>query len=245
PFVQFALATPAVLYGGWPFFVRGVEAVRSWNLNMFTLIALGTASAYGFSVFSTFFPALVPEGRRHHGMAPLYYEAAAVIVTLVLLGQVLELRARHATSGAIRALLALAPKTARRVGPSGEEEDVPLASVVVGDKLRVRPAEKIPVDGVLLEGASSVDESMLTGEPIPVEKGEGEELRSGTLNGSGTFVMEAQRVGKDTLLAQIVQMVATAQRTRAPIQRVADVVSSYFVPAVVAVAVIAFAVWAT
>jgi P-type Cu+ transporter len=245
PWLQLALATPVVLYGGFPFFVRGVASVKSRNLNMFTLIALGTAAAYGFSVFATLLPEHLPHGLAHEGMAPLYFEAAAVIITLVLLGQVLELRARHATSGAIRALLALAPKTARRVLPSGQEEDAPLESIAVGDKLRVRPAEKIPVDGVLLEGASAVDEAMLTGEPIPVEKSAGDEVRSGTLNGSGTFVMEAKRVGRDTLLAQIVAMVASAQRTRAPIQRIADVVSSYFVPAVVGVAVVAFAVWAT
>jgi P-type Cu+ transporter len=245
PWLQLVLATPVVLYGGWPFFVRGVQSVTNRSLNMFTLIALGTAAAYGFSVFATAFPEHLPHGLAHDGMAPLYYEAAAVIITLVLLGQVLELRARHATSGAIRALLALAPKTARRILPSGHEEDVPLESVAVGDRLRVRPAEKIPVDGALLDGASAVDESMLTGEPIPVEKRPGDDVRSGTLNGSGTFVMEAKRVGSDTLLAQIVAMVASAQRTRAPIQRVADVVSSYFVPGVVAVAVIAFVVWAT
>ncbi|NLY93290.1 MAG: heavy metal translocating P-type ATPase [Myxococcales bacterium] len=243
PWVQLALATPVVLYGGAPFFARAVASLRGMNLNMFTLIGLGTAAAYGFSVFALLFPGLLPHEVAHGDMAPVYFEAASVIITLVLLGQVLELRARHATSGAIRALLELAPKTARRVRACGKEEDVPLESIRVGDVLRVRPAEKIPVDGVVLEGASSVDESMLTGEPIPVEKGPGDAVRSGTLNGGGTFTMKAERVGAETLLSRIVAMVASAQRTRAPIQRVADRVSAYFVPAVIGVAVLAFVVW--
>lgn len=236
--VQLALATPVVLWGGWPFFQRGWASIVNRRLNMFTLIAMGTAAAWGFSVVSTLAPQLLP----HSEMPQLYFEAAAVITTLVLLGQVLELRARHATSGAIRALLGLAPKTARRLEADGEH-DVPLELVAVGDKLRVRPSEKIPVDGVVLEGASSVDESMLTGEPIPVEKLARHRVTGGTLNGSGSFVMEARRVGKDTLLAQIVTMVSEAQRSRAPIQRLADQVSAWFVPAVIAVAALTALVW--
>lgn len=241
--VQLALSAPVVLWGGLPFFQRGWTSVVNRSLNMFTLIALGTAAAFGFSVFALLFPSLLPHSMGHGGMAPIYFEASAVIVTLVLLGQVLELRARHATSGAIRALLGLAPKTARRISSDGGEHDVPLEHVVVGDKLRVRPSEKVPVDGAVLEGSSSIDESMLTGEPIPVEKSTGSAVTGGTLNGTGTFVMEAKRVGKETLLAQIVTMVGEAQRSRAPIQRLADRVSAWFVPAVVVIAVLTAIAW--
>jgi Cu+-exporting ATPase len=240
---QLALAAPVVLWGGWPFFVRGWQSIVMRSLNMFTLIALGTATAFGYSVFAVLLPDVVPHGMRHDGAPPVYFEAAAVITTLVLLGQVLELRARSATSGAIRALLGLAPKTARRVRDDGVEEDIPLAHVHVGDRLRVRPGERIPVDGVVLEGRSAVDESMVTGEPIPVEKTAGSRVTGGTVNGTGGFVMRAERVGAETLLAQIVRMVAEAQRSRAPIQRLVDVVSGWFVPAVVLVAVVTAFVW--
>jgi P-type Cu+ transporter len=241
--VQLVLAAPVVLWGGWPFFVRGWHSIVSRQLNMFTLIALGTAAAFGYSVFAVLFPGALPEGMRHHDAPPVYFEAAAVIVTLVLLGQVLELRARSATSGAIRALLGLAPKTARRLRDDGTEEDVPLADVQRGDRLRVRPGERVPVDGVVLDGRSAVDESMITGEPIPVEKVPGSRATGGTVNGTGGFVMRAERVGADTLLAQIVRMVSEAQRSRAPIQRLADLVSAWFVPAVVVVAMITASVW--
>jgi Cu+-exporting ATPase len=241
--LQLVLATPVVLWGGWPFFQRGWASVLNRSPNMFTLIALGTAAAFGFSVFATLFPSLVPHAIGHGAMTPIYFEASAVIVTLVLLGQVLELRARHATSGAIRALLGLAPKTARRVEKDGSEHDVALDQVVVGDRLRVRPSEKIPVDGIVLEGASSLDESMLTGEPFPVEKVPGDPVTGGTLNGSGSFLMQATRVGSETLLAQIVTMVGEAQRSRAPIQRLADVVSAWFVPAVVVIAALTAIAW--
>ena len=228
--IQLVLAAPVVLWGGWPFFVRGWRSVLTRSLNMFTLIALGTGAAFGYSVFAVLFPDALPRAMRHGGAPPVYFEAAAVITTLVLLGQVLELRARSATSGAIRALLGLQPKTARRLRADGVEEDVPLADVQPGDRLRVRPGERVPVDGVVLEGRSAVDESMLTGEPIPVEKGPGARVTGGTVNGTGGFVMRAERVGADTLLAQIVRMVAEAQRSRAPIQRLADQVSGWFVP---------------
>ena len=241
--VQLALATPVVFWGGWPFFQRGWASIVNRSLNMFTLISLGTAAAWGFSVFATIAPGLLPHQAAHGEMPQLYFEAAAVIVTLVLLGQVLELRARHATSGAIRALLGLAPKTARRVRTDGSDEDVSLELIGVGDKLRVRPSEKVPVDGVIIEGSSAIDESMLTGEPIPAEKSAGSPVTGGTLNGSGSFVMEAKRVGKETLLAQIVTMVSEAQRSRAPIQRLADVVSSWFVPAVIGVALLTALIW--
>ena len=241
--MQLVLATPVVLWGGRPFFVRGWQSIVNRSLNMFTLIALGTAAAFGFSVFAVLAPGLLPHGVGHGGAPPVYFEAAAVIVTLVLLGQVLELRARSATSGAIRALLGLAPKTGRRVRPDGSEEEIPLAHIHPGDRLRVRPGERIPVDGVVLEGASAVDESMVTGEPIPVEKTPGSHVTGGTVNGTGGFVMRAERVGAETLLAQIVRMVAEAQRSRAPIQRLADVVSSWFVPAVVLVAAVTAFVW--
>nr|WP_255654202.1 heavy metal translocating P-type ATPase [Corallococcus sp. EGB] len=242
---QFALATPVVLWVGAPFFQRGWASVRNRHLNMFTLIALGAGAAYVFSVGATLFPHLLPEGARtgHGGTAPVYYEAAAIILTLVALGQVLELRARHATSGALRALLSLAPATARRIADDGHEEDVPLSGVHVGWRLRVRPGEKVPVDGEVLEGASAVDESLVTGEPVPVEKGPGAKVTGGTVNGTGSLVMRAERVGQDTLLSRIVQRVAEAQRTRAPIQRLADRVAGIFVPAVIAVAGVTATVW--
>jgi Cu+-exporting ATPase len=244
--IQLALATPVVLWAGWPFFVRGAQSVVTRNLNMFTLIALGTGVAYTTSVVATLAPGLFPaQFRAHDGSVPVYFEAAAVITVLVLLGQVLELRAREKTSGAIRALLDLAPKAARRVRHDGTEEDVSLELIAVGDTLRVRPGEKVPVDGVVTEGRSFVDESMVTGEPMPVEKKPDDKVIAGTLNQSGSFLLRAEKVGRDTMLAQIVAMVAAAQRSRAPIQRLADRVSAWFVPAVVVVAVVAFAVWAT
>jgi Cu+-exporting ATPase len=241
--LQFALATPVVLWGGWPFFERGWASLVNRSLNMFTLIALGTATAFGFSIFATVFPELLPHAIAHGAMAPVYFEASAMIVTLVLLGQVLELRARQATSGALRALLGLAPKTARRIDRDGVEQEVSLDQIAIDDRLRVRPSEKIPVDGVVLEGQSSVDESMITGESIAVEKTVGSPVTGGTLNGSGAFVMQAKRVGHETLLAQIVKMVSEAQRSRAPIQRLADVVSAWFVPVVIVVAVLTAVVW--
>ena len=240
---QLLLSAPVVVWGGWPFFVRGWQSIVTRSLNMFTLIALGTGTAFIYSVFATLLPDVLPHGMRHEGVPAVYFEAAAVITTLVLLGQVLELRARSATSGAIRALLGLAPKTARRLRKDGSEEDVPLDLVQRGDRLRVRPGERMPVDGVVLEGAGAVDESMVTGEPIPVEKGPGARVTGGTMNGTGGFVMRAQRVGGDTLLAQIVRMVALAQRSRAPIQRLADLVSAWFVPAVVVVAMVTALAW--
>jgi Cu+-exporting ATPase len=243
--LQFALATPVVLWAGWPFFVRGAHSVVHRSPNMFTLIALGVAVAYLESVLATVAPQWFPSAfREHGGRVAAYFEAAAVIVTLVLLGQVLELKARSRTSSAIRALLGLSPKTARRLRPDGTEEDVPLDQVVVGDRLRVRPGEKVPVDGIVLEGQSAVDESMVSGEAIPSEKIVGAHIIGATINGTGSLVMKAERVGAETLLARIVQMVATAQRSRAPIQKLADKVSAVFVPAVVAAAVLTFAVWA-
>lgn len=243
--VQFALATPVVLWGGWPFFQRGWDSVINRSPNMFTLIAIGTGAAYLFSIVALLVPGIFPASfRGHGGEVAVYFEAAAVITTLVLLGQVLELRARSRTSSAIRMLLGLAPKTARVVRPSGSEEDISLEQVQPGDLLRVRPGEKIPVDGIVKEGASNVDESMVTGEPIPVEKTAGNKVTGGTVNGTGGFVMQAERVGSDTLLAQIVRMVGEAQRTRAPIQRLADSVSAWFVPLVVLVALLTFIVWA-
>jgi len=240
--IQFALSTPVVLWAGWPFFERGVRSVLTRHFNMFTLIALGTGAAYVFSVVALLLPDALPHSMRHGGTLPLYFEAAAAIITLVLLGQVLELRARAGTGEAIRALLGLAPKIAHRVR-NGEEQDVALDTVEKGDSLRVKPGEKIPVDGVVAEGRSAVDESMLTGEPVPVEKTVGAKVVAGTLNGTGSFVMTAERVGDETMLAQIVAMVAQAQRSRAPIQRLADSVSAWFVPAVVAVALVTFGVW--
>ena len=243
--LQLLLATPVVLWGGWPFFQRGWASIINRSLNMFTLIAMGVGTAYFYSVVATLFPHLFPQSfRGHSGEVGVYFDAAAVITTLVLLGQVLELRARSKTSRAIKALLGLAPKTARLIRDDGTEVDVPLERVKPGDRLRVRPGEKIPVDGIVLDGSTSVDESMITGEPIPVEKTKGSKATGGTVNGTGSLVMRAERVGSDTLLAQIVRMVAEAQRSRAPIQKLADVVAGYFVPAVVGVAVLTFIVWA-
>ncbi len=244
-FAQLALATPVVMWGGWPFFVRGVQSLRTRHLNMFTLIAMGIGVAYGYSIVAALAPGWFPAAfHDEHGGVALYFEAAAVITVLVLLGQVLELRARASTSGAIRALIDLTPKTARRINDDGGDEDVPLADVAVGDRLRVRPGETVPVDGVVIEGKSAVDEAMVTGESMPVTKEQGAAVIGGTLNGSGGFVMRAEKVGRDTMLSHIVQMVAAAQRSRAPIQRLADRVAAWFVPAVIAVALIAFAAWA-
>jgi Cu+-exporting ATPase len=243
--IELALATPVVLWGGWPFFERGWASIVHRSPNMFTLIAMGSGAAYLYSVAAVVAPDLFPAGFRDpSGNLGLYFEAAAVITVLVLLGQVLELRSRSQAGGAIQALLGLAPKTARRISTRGKETDVPLIDVVVGDLLRIRPGEKIPVDGVVTEGQSSVDESMVSGEPIPVEKTAGARVVGGTINGTGSLVMRAERVGQATLLAQIVKMVSEAQRTRAPIQRLADKVAGYFVPAVLAVAVITFVAWA-
>ncbi len=243
-FLQLAIAIPAVLWCGWPFFVRGYHSLRSMRLNMFTLIALGTGAAFLYSLVATIAPGLFPVAMQDaHGVIPVYYEAAAVIVSLVLLGQVLELRAREKTGGAIRALLDLAPKTALRVLANGATETIPLSHVKVGDILRVRPGDKVPIDGTLIEGRSAVDESMLTGEPVPVEKTKGDRVTGGTLNGNGSFDMRVDRTGAETTLAQVVAMVADAQRSRAPIQALADTVSGYFVPAVMVVAVIAFIAW--
>ena len=245
-YVQFAFATPVVLWAGWPFFVRGAKSLVTRNLNMFTLIAMGTGVAYVYSLVATFAPGVFPDAFRGHGGAvSVYFEAAAVITVLVLLGQVLELRARAQTSGAIRALLDLAPKMARRLKDDGTEEEVLVDAVVVGNRLRVRPGEKVPVDGAVIDGRSSFDESMVTGESMPVTKLPGAKVIAGTLNQSGGVVMRVEKVGRDTLLAQIVQMVAQAQRSRAPIQRLADQVSSWFVPMVIAAALLAFAAWAT
>ena len=242
--IQFAFATPVVLWAGWPFFVRGWQSLVTRNLNMFTLIAVGTGVAYLYSVVATVAPGVFPATFRAHGGAvAAYFESAAVITVLVLLGQVLELRAREATSGAIKALLQLAPKTARRIDADGNDREVEIESLAVGDTLRVRPGEKVPVDGVILEGRSSLDEALVTGESMPVSKQSGDKVIAGTLNQSGGFVMRADKVGRDTLLSQIVQMVAEAQRSRAPIQRLADQVAGWFVPAVIAAAVLAFAVW--
>jgi Cu+-exporting ATPase len=242
--LQLVLATPAVLWAGWPFFERGWKSLVTRHLNMFTLIAMGTGAAWIYSVVATVAPGLFPVTfRAEGGSVAVYFEAAAVITVLVLLGQVLELRAREQTGGAIRALLDLAPKTARRVRADGMDEDVGLDAVAVGDRLRVRPGEKVPVDGLLLEGRSSVDESMITGESMPVTKDVGSKLIGGTMNQTGGFVMEAGKVGSDTMLSQIVRMVAEAQRSRAPIQRLADEVSGWFVPVVIGVALVAFAVW--
>ena len=245
-YVQFAFATPVVLWAGWPFFVRGWQSLITRNLNMFTLIAMGTGVAYVYSLAATFAPGIFPDAFRGHGGAPAsYFEAASVITVLVLMGQVLELRAREATSGAIRALLDLAPKTARRVKDDGGDEEVSLDAVKAGDRLRVRPGDKVAVDGVVIEGHSALDEFMVTGESMPVAKEKDSRVIGGTINKSGSFIMRADKVGRDTLLSQIVQMVASAQRSRAPIQRLADQVSAWFVPTVIAVALIAFAAWAT
>ncbi len=243
--IQFVLATPVVLWAGWPFFVRGRNSIRTRSLNMFTLIAMGTGVAWVYSVVATLAPGIFPdEFRQMDGSVAVYFEAAAVITTLVLLGQVLELRAREQTSGAIRSLLDLAPKTGRRIDDDGTEHDIPLDHVHIGDRLRVRPGEKVPVDGVVEDGRSSVDEALVTGESMPVTKRTGDHVIGGTVNGTGSLVMCAEQVGSDTVLSRIVAMVAEAQRTRAPIQRLADLVASWFVPAVIAVAVIAFLVWA-
>jgi Cu+-exporting ATPase len=243
--MEFAFATPVVLWGGWPFFQRGWTSIISRRLNMFTLISIGSGSAYLYSVVAVLVPQLFPASFRDmSGQLGLYFEAAAVITVLVLLGQVLELKARSQTSGAIKALLGLAPKTARRIARDGTERDVEIKAIQVGDKLRVRPGEKVPTDGVVVEGSSSVDESMVSGEPVPVEKTVDAKVTGGTINGTGSFVMKAERVGADTLLAQIVKMVSEANRTRAPIQRLADIVASYFVPAVLLSAVVTFLVWA-
>jgi Cu+-exporting ATPase len=241
--LQFLLSTPVVLWGGWPFFERMWASLKTRNLNMFTLIGLGVGAGYGYSVVAALAPNIFPPSlRTMGGVVPVYFEASAVITTLVLLGQVLELRARAATGKAIRALLGLAPRTARRVS-DGLEEDVSIAEVHVGDLLRIRPGESIPVDGIVIEGRSSVDESMITGEPVPVEKKDGDTVTGATVNGTGTLLMRAERVGRDTMLSQIVRMVAAAQRSRAPIQKLADTVSAWFVPSVVAVSIAAFVAW--
>ncbi|HCD33365.1 MAG TPA: hypothetical protein DER01_13225 [Phycisphaerales bacterium] len=242
---ELVLSLPVVLWAGWPFFVRGWRSVITRNLNMFTLISLGVLAAFGYSLVATLAPQVFPPSFHHEpGQVSVYFEAATVIITLILLGQVLELRARRQTSGAIRALLDLAAKTARRINDDGNEEEIPLENVQIGDKLRVKPGEKIPVDGELIDGKSTVDESMITGEPVPVSKEPGDSLTGATVNQTGSFIMQAKRVGDETLLAQIVQMVAQAQRSRAPIQRVADIAAGYFVPAVLLVSIITFAVWA-
>ena len=244
--IEVALSTPVILWSGWPFFVRGWNSFRTMNLNMFSLIGMGVSAAYIFSIVAVLVPGIFPEGFRdpETGVVGVYFEAAAVIVTLVLLGQVMELRAREGTGKAIRALLDLAAKTARVIWENGSEEEIPLEDVKVGDKLRVRPGDKVPVDGVVVDGRSSVDESMISGEPVPVEKTEGDKLTGATINGTGSLVMEATRIGSDTMLAQIVEMVAAAQRSRAPIQKWADMVAGRFVPAVIVIAVISFIAWA-
>ena len=243
PWVQLALSAPIVLWAGAPFFERGWTSIRTRNLNMFTLVSLGVGAAFAYSLVATIAPGVFPPSFRMHGVIPVYYEAAGVVVTLVLLGQVLELRARAATGRAIRALMDLAPKTARRLRTDGSEEDVPLSDVATGDRLRVRPGEALPVDGVVIDGRSSVDEAMLTGEPAPVLKEKDAVVTGGTINGTGSLVIEARAVGADTVLARIVTMVAEAQRSRAPIQAIADRVSGWFVPLVVGVAILTFIVW--
>jgi len=242
--LEFALSTPVIVWAAWPFFQRGWTSIITWNLNMWTLIMIGVGTAYVYSVVATFLPGLFPAGlKMEGGHMPVYYEAAVVIIALVFVGQVLELRARERTGDAIRALLDLAPKMARRILPDGEEYDAPLENLIEGDRLRVRPGESVPVDGVVLEGRSSIDESLISGEPVPVEKSQGDSVTGGTLNKNGSLIMQAQRVGEETLLSRIVAMVASAQRSRAPIQGMADRVASYFVPTVVLVAVAAFVIW--
>ncbi|MEO9788075.1 MAG: HAD-IC family P-type ATPase, partial [Aurantimonas coralicida] len=242
--LEFALATPVVLWAALPFFKRGWASIVNRSPNMWTLIAIGVGAAYGYSVVATLLPGLFPASFRQDGVVPVYFEASAVIVALIFVGQVLELKARERTGSAIRALMDLAPKTARRIAADGTEDDVPLDALASGDRLRVRPGESVPVDGTLVEGRSSVDESMITGEPVPVEKNPGDTVTGGTLNRNGGFVMEAEAVGADTTLSRIVEMVAKAQRSRAPIQGLADRVAGYFVPAVVLSAIVAFVVWA-
>jgi len=242
--MELVLSTPVIIWAGWPFYVRGVQSVINKSLNMFTLIGLGVSMAYSYSLVAVLLPGIFPAAMRgQDGAVGVYFEAAAVIVTLILLGQVMELRARNQTGAAIKALLGLASKTARKFNDDGSEEDIPLEHVKAGDRLRIRPGEKVPVDGVVLEGTSAIDESMISGEPIPVSKSSGDKLIGATVNGTGSLIMEAEKVGSDTLLARIVQMVADAQRSRAPIQKLADQVAGYFVPVVIAVALIAFAVW--
>ncbi len=241
--LQAILATPVVVWGGWPFFVKALNSFRTWNLNMFSLIGLGTAAAFLFSLFALLFPALLPDAFKTDGMIPLYFEAGAVIVTLVLMGQVLELRARSKTNNAIKSLLELAPNTAFRIQTDGAEEEIRLEQVHIGDQLRVKPGGKVPVDGEVLDGHTHIDESMITGEPIPVEKQSGSKVTAGTVNQLGTFIMRADKIGSDTLLARIVQMVNEAGRSRAPIQKLADQVSGWFVPAVIFVAILSFACW--
>ena len=241
--IEMALSTPVVMWAAAPFFARGARSVLTWNLNMFTLIALGTGAAYGYSLVAALLPGAFPAAMvGHRGVPDVYFEAAAVITSLVLVGQVLELGARSRTSDAIRSLLALAPKTARRIGDDGHEEDVELADVQAGDRLRVRPGERIPTDAVVVEGSSAVDESMLSGEPIPIEKASGDKVTGGTLNGNGALVVRAERIGEDTMLAQIVAMVSQAARSRARVQKLVDRVSAWFVPAVVGIAVVTFAI---
>lgn len=240
--IQFAFATPVVLWAGWPFFHRGWQSVTTMSLNMFTLVAMGTGVAWVYSVFATIAPSIFPEGFRSEGAVPVYFEAAAVIIVLVLLGQMLELKARERTGGAIKALLGLAPKTAKRI-KGDEEEEIAIEDIQLGDLLRIRPGEKVPVDGVVVEGKSHVDEAMVTGEPMPIEKTEGAKVIGGTVNGNGSLIIKAEKIGSDTMLAQIVQMVADAQRSQAPIQRVVDKVSGWFVPIVIVIAIIAFIAW--
>ena len=243
--LELALAVPVCTWSAWPFYVRAVQSVRARNLNMFTLIGLGVSVAFAYSLVAAIAPGLFPAAFRDaHGEVAVYFEAAAVIVTLILLGQVIELRARSATSAAIKKLLGMAATSARRLKSDGSEDEIPLEHVSVGDRLRVRPGEKIPVDGIILEGSSVVDESMISGEPIPIQKTTGDRVVGATINGTGGFIMQAEKVGADTLLSRIVAMVAEAQRSRAPIQKLADTVASYFVPIVIAVAVLTFVVWA-
>jgi P-type Cu+ transporter len=242
--LQLFLSTPVVLWAGWPIFQRGYYSFVNMNLNMFSLIALGTGVAYLYSIVATLMPQIFPDVFRNHaGAVGVYFEAAGVIVTLVLLGQVLELRARGQTSGAIKALLGLAPKSARVVRSNGDEEDIELKDIIIGNHIRVRPGEKVPVDGTIIEGRSAVDESMVTGESLPVSKAPGDGVIGGTMNSTGSFVLEAKRVGSETVLSQIVKMVSEAQRSRAPIQKLVDSVSGFFVPAVIAVALITALVW--